>query len=311
MGHDRKAAIRIDAKRAAARWVVFAMAIGGPASARAEADDAPPERVGVAVLDIQTTGEVDPVRFAPLSAILGDEAARDRRLRVVTGQDIRSLLGFEAQRQLLGCESDSTCLAEIGGALGVPYVLASEASLFGGRIHLSLSLLDVEQARPVARVGLRADTEAELADAIPGGVREVFSSLVGEVPEPPVGPPPARARVGWVRTVSWSAVGVGSAMAIGGGALYGNGWRLKLAHEREAAGGSPALTAGEAEAVARTANFGLGLAAGGAAIVATGLVLPRLWPGEGRGGLAAAEGGVAVSGIPLEGGVLVTVGVSR
>ena len=37
---------------------------------------------------------------------------------VVSGAEIRSLIGFERQKQLLGCKEDSSCIAEMGGALG-------------------------------------------------------------------------------------------------------------------------------------------------------------------------------------------------
>jgi TolB-like protein len=285
---------------------------GLPSVSRAEA----PQPEGVAVLDIQTSGNVDATRFAPLSSILGTEAARYPELRVVTGADIRNMLGFEAQRQLLGCETDSTCLAEIGGALGVPYVLASEIAVFGDRLHLTLSLLDVENSVPVSRVGLRAETEAELADQLPGGVREVLASLIGPDHAVPVPRrPAARTPAPRGRILSWTAVGVGSAVAIGGGALYGNGWSVKRRHEESVQEGAPLLTHDQARAVEGRAGLGLGLIAGGSAIIATGLVLPRLLPdASGRQALAGPEDGevrVAVTALPLPDGGMVALGVMR
>ena len=39
-------------------------------------------------------------------------------------KDIQDMLALESEKQLLGCSDDTNCLAEIGGALGVSYLVA-------------------------------------------------------------------------------------------------------------------------------------------------------------------------------------------
>src|SRR4051812_14698011 len=62
-------------------------------------------------------------------------------IRVTTKNEISSLLGFERQRQLLGCsDQSSSCLAELAGALGVDGIItgsiAKLSSGYAGNIKI-------------------------------------------------------------------------------------------------------------------------------------------------------------------------------
>src|SRR5438045_2465034 len=53
-------------------------------------------------------------------------------IQVTTKGEIASLLGFERQRQLLGCSTDqASCLAELAGALGVDGLISGSIARFG------------------------------------------------------------------------------------------------------------------------------------------------------------------------------------
>ena len=41
------------------------------------------------------------------------------------------MLSMEQQKQALGCDDDS-CLAQLGGALGVPYLFSADVGALGG-----------------------------------------------------------------------------------------------------------------------------------------------------------------------------------
>ena len=57
-----------------------------------------------------------------LGEALTQELSRRGFFEVISAGDIRALLGVERQRALLGC-SDSSCTAELSGALGARFVL--------------------------------------------------------------------------------------------------------------------------------------------------------------------------------------------
>jgi TolB-like protein len=129
----------------------------------------------VAVLDVQdiTTGQAEHARL--LTQIITGELSRDGSLDVVSSSQIRDMLGFEKQKQLLGC-NEGSCLAEIGGALGVDYLLVGQLGKIGSRFRLDLSLIDQKKARTAATRGdfLPANEDA-LADATVAMVNDVLA----------------------------------------------------------------------------------------------------------------------------------------
>src|SRR5690606_9289135 len=75
---------------------------------------------------------------------LGDavvnHASSFRHLRFVSASDIESMIGFERQRDLVGCDSVS-CMTEIGGALGVDALLQIKLATLGNTAILTGTLL--------------------------------------------------------------------------------------------------------------------------------------------------------------------------
>jgi len=142
----------------------------------------------VAILDVATQGTFDPQAVAGLADVVAAEAAR-RPLRVVSRSDLAALLGFERQRQLLGC-GDAACLAEIGGALGVDFLLATQVGRVGGVWLVTVALLDARGARPAVRAMRRAEKDRELVEAAAGAVAGVLSDdwIASLRPPAPRGP---------------------------------------------------------------------------------------------------------------------------
>lgn len=129
-------------------------------------------RLKLAVLDVRGSGAVDPKTVAGLSELAASEAA-SRGLEVISRADLASLVGFEEQKLFLGCD-DGSCLSELGGALGVDFVLSSQVSEVGGVYLVSLSLLDARKARALRRVTKRAAKLEALVDTFHSATDETF-----------------------------------------------------------------------------------------------------------------------------------------
>ncbi|MFN7130595.1 MAG: hypothetical protein ACK4N5_00835, partial [Myxococcales bacterium] len=114
------------------------------------ADARSPRRTRLAVTEIKPLG-ADAVKAALLSEIALAEAAADARFDVVGSSDIAGMIGFEKQKQMLGCTEDTACLAEIAGALGVDYVLMGSMGQLGASYRLDLKILEVRRARVASR----------------------------------------------------------------------------------------------------------------------------------------------------------------
>jgi hypothetical protein len=162
-------------------------------SSRVLAADSKPKHTKIAVLDVKAVGAFDPKTVAGLSTFIASEATR-YPVTVIAGGDLAALIGFDKQRQILGC-ADSGCLAELGGALGVDFLLATEVSEVGGTWLLSMSLLDVAKAQATKRVTKRSKKIAEMVDIAAIAVEEVFArfnapakAAVEQQPTPPPKP---------------------------------------------------------------------------------------------------------------------------
>ncbi len=222
------------------------------------------EPVRVVVPDVRVTGEVDPNKVTGLTALIASEVARRADLTVVSGADIVAMVSFEEQKQLLGC-TEASCFAELAGALGARFVVASEISRFGTSWLLSLALLDTREATAKKRLTKRTEDEAAVLDAASDGVRELLEAIPAPTePAPAVIATPPADSPDYLR---WSAIGGGALVGLGGAALYGVAWSKH---------GDPMLE-DDARGWRRNAGIGLSMLVVGAAAAAASY---WFWPAE-------------------------------
>jgi hypothetical protein len=150
--------------------------------------DVPDEKPGLAVLDMKLASGIDPgvgsILNETLIAKLDDSGHFGR---IIAGSDMRDMISLEQQKVALGCEAES-CLAELGGALGVPYMFVTDLGRFGGRFIVNMKLLAVEESRVLARANKIVADEAAVLEALP----EVMHILLGKAAQAGAfGDPPA------------------------------------------------------------------------------------------------------------------------
>jgi len=177
----------------------------------------------VAVLDARTSGEVPPRALAVFNQSLAPEVRKLDGVSAIGMAEIRDMLGFEYQRQMLGCAADDACLAEIAGALGVDELVTADLVLNGKTYTLSVRRIDLRKARVVRsfdRTLEKRDGEEILAivgPAVeglfperglrPGSRRGVEPALIARL-----NPPPLPTWVFWA-TAGTAAVALGGAAA--------------------------------------------------------------------------------------------------
>lgn len=115
--------------------------------------------------------DVQGVNITPeLGRFYSTEVARFLRsegLEVVSAADIASILGMERQKQLLGCGDGTSCMAELGSALGCDLILS-----------LNLARLDDDSYRGSIRVLSSIDGRARAEEAVEGrGQRALLDAL--------------------------------------------------------------------------------------------------------------------------------------
>jgi len=145
------------------------------------------ERETLAVLGLRALNELSADRVATLDEVLLTAFQEAGRHEVLGSSDIASIMSLEEQRvQVTGCADDS-CLADIGGALGVSWLAAATIGTIGDQFVLSLKLLAVDDASVAGRVTRNFPRDE---DRLIGEIRGAVTELLGggaAAPAPPAG----------------------------------------------------------------------------------------------------------------------------
>ncbi|MCK5687884.1 PEGA domain-containing protein [Myxococcota bacterium] len=115
----------------------------------------------LAVLNIKGQG-VEAAMVDTVSDTITAALAKLGVFEVLSRADIMQMVQFEQDKQMLGCESDTECLAELGGALGVALLVSGSIGKVGEAYVLNLTLTDAMASRVVQREQRQIDSIEEL-----------------------------------------------------------------------------------------------------------------------------------------------------
>lgn len=139
-----------------------------------------PEGTKVAVLDLAGYGVEDPV-VASLTELLSLELKRFEGLEVISRSEIQAMLQYQTEKLLLECKNDMSCLVEIGGALGVDYLVSGNVGKLGGSFIVNLKLMDIHQAQVAHRISEAfVGDEAELVRSLRFATAQLLGGSIGE-----------------------------------------------------------------------------------------------------------------------------------
>ncbi len=88
-------------------------------------------------------------------------------IEITTQSEIAALIGFERQRQLLGCAA-SSCVAEMAGALGVDGVISGSLARLGSAYTAQVRILSARDGKVLFSAAGRVDSD----DALHAWLRE-------------------------------------------------------------------------------------------------------------------------------------------
>ncbi len=178
------------------------------------------EKPGIVALDlVAVTGVKKGVARLLNEAMLSRLKASKRFSNVLGSSDFKAMLTLEQQKAALGCDDDS-CLAELGGALGVPFLFGADVGVVGGRFLLNLKILRVDEATVADRRTTIYASEGELLEGLDEAVDAVVLGALGPdlPPSAPVADGPkkrleTKARPPWL---GLSTLIVGAGLSAGG-----------------------------------------------------------------------------------------------
>lgn len=108
--------------------------------------------------------------------------------QVVTPSMMAALMGLERQRQLLGCDEGSACLAELANAMGVDFVVAGSLVKLGGGFTVTLRLVDTRTAQARLSASERSPNEDALSTWLAATAARWGEAIAVKAPVSPVVP---------------------------------------------------------------------------------------------------------------------------
>jgi hypothetical protein len=132
----------------------------------------------VAVLGVRAEAGVSQGTANLLAEIISTDVTHTGQYEVLTQADVATMIGVERQRQLLGCNQNDNCFAEIGAALGTDLILDASVGTVGTLRVLAMRLYDAKKSRAVARESITVNDESALIDAAHLAVSRVLGTHV-------------------------------------------------------------------------------------------------------------------------------------
>jgi hypothetical protein len=125
-----------------------------------------PKLQGIAILDLRAVRGVDASMADLLNEILVARVSRSGRFSsVVAGSDLRAMMDLEAQKAAVGC-ADTSCIADMAGALGVPLLIAPTVGRLGANFVFGMKVIDVERATVLIRSERSVGADRDLRAAV-------------------------------------------------------------------------------------------------------------------------------------------------
>lgn len=174
--------------------------------------------------------------------------------------DIAAVLGLEQQKQMLSCD-DETCMAELGNALGVNYLVTPTLGKLGEEFVVNYKVIDPSQVKVVKRDVI---TVPATEGALRGAIKQLAASILGQSPDSTVAIKPIEsqaAEIGQteqegIGTLGW--VGIGTA-ALGVALLAGGGIGVGIADSTLGDAGSAGSDKESAQTIYAAGLGGLGV----------------------------------------------------
>jgi len=114
-----------------------------------------------------------------VAGLVASRLADSSEYDIMSAIEVAQLVDLEAARQSTGC-TDSSCLADVAGALGARLVLFGDIGNLGRQIIVNLVLFDSDASRTTARVSISVDDASLLPQEIPKGVDQLMDMHRGK-----------------------------------------------------------------------------------------------------------------------------------
>jgi len=109
------------------------------------------KKIKISVMELKAENGIDKGVVTLLYELILTEFQAYDNLSVISKTDISSMVQYETEKELAGCD-ETSCMAEIGGALGVDKVVIGHVGKLGSSYVVTLKLMNIKKATVENRV---------------------------------------------------------------------------------------------------------------------------------------------------------------
>ena len=161
-------------------WCCAALLLAAPDDAASDQAQTP-ERPTLVVAPLRALG-VGASEAEIMTSEVRTQAVRAGRYTVVAPEEMDAI-SAELERQLAGGCDETSCIAELGGALGAQFLITGTMGKLGARYTINLKLIDIEQVRAVRTDNLRAPSLEGVLERLPDTVFALLGLAVANRPQ--------------------------------------------------------------------------------------------------------------------------------
>jgi hypothetical protein len=113
---------------------------------------------------------------ASLTAAITAGFAKQPHAEVLSQADVRTMLSVEAERAVMGCDDEASCLAEISDTLGARYIVSTQLSRVDETMTLTVSVFDSVEGKVAGRETVKGIDVDDLMQKVPFIVDQVWAA---------------------------------------------------------------------------------------------------------------------------------------
>ena len=113
-----------------------------------------------------------------ISSLVTANLANYEVLRLITSTDIKNMASLEAEKQTMGCDDETSCLAELAGAMDARYVIFGDVGQLGPLLILGLNLFDAREAKAVSRMVVQTKDLEDFPGKLEAGLKKFMKPVV-------------------------------------------------------------------------------------------------------------------------------------
>jgi hypothetical protein len=122
--------------------------------------------------------KVDAETVNIISSLVTASLSQYDAIELVTSSDIKSMASLEAEKQSVGCNDETSCLAELAGAMDARYVIFGDVGQLGPLLILGLNLFDAREAKAISRMVVQTKDLGQFPDKLDAGVKKFMKPVI-------------------------------------------------------------------------------------------------------------------------------------